>query len=37
MANFFGSFSDGFKKSEKMASEIEPPDATLEPPDATSL
>ena len=36
MANFFGSFSDGLKKSTKITRENEPPDATLEPPDATS-
>ena len=36
MANFWGSFQDGFKKSVKMTRENEPPDATLEPPDATS-
>ena len=36
MANFWGSFQDGFKMSVKMTRENEPPDATLEPPDATS-
>ena len=36
MANFLGSFQDGFKMSVKMTRENEPPDATLEPPDATS-
>ena len=35
MANFWGSFQDGFKMSVKMTRENEPPDATLEPPDAT--
>ena len=35
MANFWGSFQDGFKMSVKMTGENEPPDATLEPPDAT--